>query len=166
MNIVKTAVLCSTLIVSSYSSAAGYGVIDLVRIVDNSSYLKQQNAALNQSIKPLTAKMEQLGKDIETLRKQAETQGASLNQADLQKLNSQYQAKMTEFNSSQQALQTKVQTGLQTMNNTFEGRLKQSAEALRKENNLDFIFNKNAVVAYDSKNDLTDKLIQKVNAAN
>lgn len=50
------------------------------------------------------------------------------------------------------------------MNNTFETRVKQAGEQLRQENNLDFILNKNAAVAYDAKNDLTDKMIQKVNA--
>ncbi len=164
MKILKSTVICVAALLSTYSAAEGYGVIDLVRVVDNSNYLKQQNATLNQSIKPMTSKMEQLGRDIEALRKQA--QNSSLSQADLQKLTVQYQAKLTEFDSAQKALQGKVQTGLQTMNSTFEGRVKQSAEQLRKENNLDFIFNKNAVIAFDSKHDFTDKLIQKVNAAN
>lgn len=164
MNILKSAILCSIAVCSTYTAAAGYGVIDLVRVVDSSTYLKQQNAALNQSIKPMTTKMEQLGRDIENVRKQA--QQANLSQADIQRLGTQYQAKLTEFDTAQKALQSKVQSGLQSMNNTFEGRLKQAAEQLRKENNLDYILNKNSVVAFDSKNDLTDKLIQKVNAAN
>ncbi len=50
------------------------------------------------------------------------------------------------------------------MNNTFEARVKQAAEQLRKENNLDYVLNKNAVIASDTKDDLTDKMIQKVNA--
>lgn len=50
------------------------------------------------------------------------------------------------------------------MNSTFESRVKQAAEQLRKENNLDFILNKNSTVAYDAKYDLTDKMIQKVNS--
>ncbi len=58
----------------------------------------------------------------------------------------------------------KVQTSLQGMNSTFETRVKQAAEQLRKENNLDFILNKNSTVAYDAKYDLTDKMIQKVNS--
>ncbi|MDQ9944675.1 hypothetical protein RFZ49_03965, partial [Acinetobacter baumannii] len=47
-----------------------------------------------------------------------------------------------EFNSTQQGLQSRVQTSLQSMNTTFETRVKQAAEQLRKENNLDFILNK------------------------
>jgi outer membrane protein len=35
---------------------------------------------------------------------------------------------------------------------------------LRKENNLDVVLNKNSALAYDAKYDLTDKMIQKVNA--
>lgn len=165
MKLIKMALLTVSLAMPSYVFAAGYAVIDLTRVVDNSSYLKQQNQILNNSIKPLTAKMEQIGKDIEALRKQAEAQGSKLTQADAQKMNSQYQAKVAEFDSSQKELQSKVQSGLQSMNNTLQARINQSAEQLRQENNLDFILNKNAVVAFDSKNDLTDKLIQKVNAA-
>jgi outer membrane protein len=35
---------------------------------------------------------------------------------------------------------------------------------LRQEAGLDFILNKNSALAYDAKNDLTAKMIQKVNA--
>ena len=76
----------------------------------------------------------------------------------------EYQAKVNEFNTTQQSLQTKVQSSLQTMNTTFENRVKQAAEQLRKENNLDFILNKNSTIASDAQYDLTDKMIQKVNA--
>ncbi len=42
--------------------------------------------------------------------------------------------------------------------------MKQVAEQLRKENQLDVVLNKNSALAYDAKYDLTDKMIQKVNA--
>jgi outer membrane protein len=50
------------------------------------------------------------------------------------------------------------------MNTAFEGKVKQVAEQLRKENNLDLILNKNSTIASDAQYDLTDKMIQKVNA--
>jgi len=75
-----------------------------------------------------------------------------------------YQAKLNEFNTTQQGLQTKVQSTLQSMNTAFEGKVKQVAEQLRKENNLDLILNKNSTIASDAQYDLTDKMIQKVNA--
>lgn len=149
---------------SGLSHAAGIGVVDLARVVDNSTYLKQQNASLNQSVKPTTTRLEQLGKELDALRQKAETDGRNMKEADIQKLNQQYQSKLNEFNSTQQGLQTKVQGGLQNMNNTFEARVKQAAEQLRKESNLDYVLNKNAVIASDIKDDLTDKMIQKVNA--
>ncbi|APR70228.1 MULTISPECIES: OmpH family outer membrane protein [Acinetobacter] len=148
------------LTVSAFSNAAGIAVVDLAKVVESSTYLKQQNASLGQSVKPTSTKLEQLGKEIETLQQRAQ----SANQADLQKLSAQYQAKVNEFNTTQQSLQTKVQSTLQTMNTTFENRVKQAAEQLRKENNLDFILNKNSTIASDAQYDLTDKMIQKVNA--
>ena len=49
-------------VASVAANAAGYGVIDLAKVVESSTYLKQQNASLNQSVKPTTTKLEQLGK--------------------------------------------------------------------------------------------------------
>ena len=139
--------------------AAGFGVVDLEKVVESSTFLKQQNASLEQSVKPQTTKLEQITKDIEALKQKAQAQGANV-----QQINAQYQAKVNEFQTIQQGVQAKVQSTIQSTNNTFETRVKQAGEQLRQENNLDFILNKNAAVAYDAKNDLTDKMIQKVNA--
>jgi Outer membrane protein (OmpH-like). len=46
----------------------------------------------------------------------------------------------------------------------MDTRIKQVAEQLRTENKLDVVLNKNSALAYDPKFDLTDKMIQKVNA--
>ncbi|ENX15342.1 hypothetical protein F889_00849 [Acinetobacter colistiniresistens] len=150
--------------VSATVNAAGLAVVDLAKVVESSTYLKQQNASLTQSVKPTSTKLEQLGKELESLQQKAQTDGQKMNQADIQKLTAQYQSKLSEFNSTQQGLQTKVQSSLQAMNTTFETRVKQAAEQLRKENNLDFILNKNSAIASDAQYDLTDKMIQKVNA--
>ncbi len=144
---------------SAVVNAAGYGVIDLEKVVESSQYLKQQNASLEASIKPQASKLEQLNKELATLQKQSQTQGANLKQ-----IESQYQAKMTEFTTLQQSIQSRVQTTIQNTNKTFEARVKQAAEQLRQENSLDLVLNKNAALAFDSKYDLTAKMIQKVNA--
>ncbi len=144
---------------SAVVNAAGYGVIDLEKVVESSQYLKQQNASLEASIKPQASKLEQLNKELATLQKQSQTQGANLKQ-----IETQYQAKMTEFTTLQQSVQSRVQTTIQNTNKTFEARVKQAAEQLRQENSLDLVLNKNAALAFDSKYDLTAKMIQKVNA--
>lgn len=144
---------------SGLVNAAGYGVVDLEKVVANSQYLKQQNASLEQSVKPQTTKLEQLNKDIEALRQKAQAQGANQEQ-----LAAQYQAKVTEFQTIQQGVQAKVQAAIQNTNKTFETRIKQVADQLRQENGLDMVLNKNSVLSYDPKFDLTDKMTQKVNA--
>lgn len=48
--------------------AAGFGVVDLEKVVESSTFLKQQNASLEQSVKPQTTKLEQITKDIEALK--------------------------------------------------------------------------------------------------
>ena len=154
--------LVAGLVSTSVVHAAGYGVVDLEKVVENSTYLKQQNASLQQTVNPKTTKLEQLGKELEGIQQRAQ-QNPNLSEAEKQKMMTQYQTKLKEFNSIQQGVQTTVQSAIQVMNKTLDGRVKQVAEQLRKENNLDVVLNKNSAVAYDAKYDLTDKMIQKVN---
>ncbi|TCB77476.1 OmpH family outer membrane protein [Acinetobacter sp. ANC 4173] len=160
-NIIK-ALAVSSVLLSSVVHAAGYGVVDLEQVVENSTYLKAQNASLQQSIKPQTTRLEQLSKELDAMKQKA--QGTKLSEAEMQKMSAEYQIKLNELNGIQQGLQGKVQASLQVMNKTLDSRIKQVAEQLRKEGNLDVVLNKNSALAYDAKYDLTDKMIQKVNA--
>lgn len=153
------AILGMALGLSGMANAAGFGVVDLAKVAESSTYLKQQESSLELSVKPQTTKLEQLNKEIEAIKQKAQAKGA-----DQQQLNTQFQAKVTEFQSIQQGVQSKVQSTMQNTNKTFETRVKQVAEQLRQENNLDMVFNKSSTLAYDQKSDLTDKMIQKVNA--
>lgn len=76
----------------------------------------------------------------------------------------EFEGKATQLAGVQQQVQATVQTRMQSVNKAFEGNLKRAAEQLRQENKLDVVLNKNSVLAYDAKYDLTDKMIQKVNA--
>lgn len=162
MNKVLMSILLAGLASSSMLHAAGYGVVDLEKVIENSTYLKQQNMSLQQSMKPQTSKLEQLGKELEAIQQRAQ-QNPNLAETEKQKMLTQYQAKLKEFNLIQQGLQTTVQASIQVMNKTLDGRVKQVAEQLRKENNLDIVLNRNSALAYDPKYDLTDKMVQKVN---
>ena len=162
MHKIIKALAFATVSLSSAVHAAGYGVVDLEQVVDNSTYLKAQNASLQQSIKPQTTRLEQLSKELDTMKQKA--QASKLSEAEMQKMSAEYQTKLNELNGIQQGLQGKVQASLQVMNKTLDSRIKQAAEQLRKENNLDVVLNKNSALAYDAKYDLTDKMIQKVNA--
>ena len=162
MNKILMSLLVVGLANTSVVHAAGYGVVDLEKVVENSTYLKQQNASLQQTVNPQTTKLEQLGKELEGIQQRAQ-QNPNLSEAEKQKMMTQYQTKLKEFNSIQQGVQTTVQSAIQVMNKTLDGRVKQVAEQLRKENNLDVVLNKNSALAYDAKYDLTDKMIQKVN---
>lgn len=155
---IALSMLCST---ASY--AAGYGIIDLEKIVEQSAYIKQQNASMQQQIKPQTAKIEALSKELEALQQRAQ-QGAKLSDAEKKSMTQQYQSKLQELNGLQQKVQGTVESSIQALNRAMDSRIKQAAEQLRKENNLDVVLNKNSALAYDPKYDLTDKMIQKVNA--
>lgn len=149
--------------VAPLTQAAGIGVIDLERVVEGSTYLKQQNTAFQQKIQPQTSKIEQLSKELEALQQRAQS-NTKLSDAEKQKMSTQYQAKFQELNQLQQSVQSNVQSSIQQIRTVFDARVKQITEQLRKENNLDVVLNKNSALAYDAKYDLTDKMIQKVNA--
>jgi len=148
---------------TSTVQAAGVGVIDLERLVENSTYLKQQNTSFQQTIKPQTAKIEQLNKELEAIQQRAQA-NPKMSAADKKKLEEQYQTKFKELGQLQQAIQTSAQSSIQQVRTVFDARVKQVAEQLRQENKLDVVLNKNSALAYDPKYDLTDKMIQKVNA--
>lgn len=149
--------------VAPLTQAASMGVIDLERVVEGSTYLKQQNTAFQQKIQPQTTKIEQLSKELEALQQRAQS-NTKLSETEKQKMSAQYQAKLQELNQLQQSVQTNVQSWIQQIRAVFDARIKQIAEQLRRENNLDVVLNKNSALAYDAKYDLTDKMIQKVNA--
>ncbi|ENX30068.1 MULTISPECIES: OmpH family outer membrane protein [Acinetobacter] len=149
--------------VAPLTQAASMGIIDLERVVEGSTYLKQQNTAFQQKIQPQTTKIEQLSKELEALQQRAQS-NTKLSETEKQKMSAQYQTKLQELNQLQQSVQTNVQSSIQQIRTVFDGRVKQIAEQLRRENNLDVVLNKNSALAYDAKYDLTDKMIQKVNA--
>ena len=149
--------------VAPLTQAASTGVIDLERVVEGSTYLKQQNTIFQQKIQPQTTKIEQLSKELEALQQRAQS-NTKLSETEKQKMSAQYQAKLQELNQLQQSVQTNVQSSIQQIRIVFDARVKQIAEQLRRENNLDVVLNKNSALAYDAKYDLTDKMIQKVNA--
>ena len=142
--------------------AADYGIVDVEKVVQGSTYLKQQQNTLQQSIKSQTTQIEQLQKDLAALQQKAQT--AKLTDAEKKKMSTDFEAKATQLNSLQQQVQSKVQTTMQATNTTCETRVKTAAEQVRKENKLDVVLNKNSVLASDVSADLTDKIIQKVNA--
>ncbi len=141
--------------------AADYGIVDIDKVVQGSAYLKQQQSALQQSIKPQTTQIEQLQKDLAGIQQKG---NAAKSQAEVDKLKKDFDTKAAQVNTLQQQVQSKVQTTMQATNTVFETRVKTAAEQLRKENKLDLVLNKNSVLASDLNADLTDKIIQKVNA--
>ncbi|SDB88254.1 OmpH family outer membrane protein [Acinetobacter boissieri] len=161
MNKLAATLLILSSTIATVSHAAGYGVVDMQRIVESSTYLKQQNDSLQQSVKPSATRAEQLNQEIQALQEKA----ANAKPAEVQQLKTQYEAKVKEINGLEQSIQQRVQTASQTTSQIFTARVQQAAEQLRKENNLDVILNKNAALAYDNNSDLTDKMLQKVNVA-
>ena len=148
-------------LVFTAAQAADYGIVDVEKVVQGSTYLKQQQSSLQQSIKSQTTQIEQLQKDLAGIQQKGST---AKTQAEIDKLKEQFEAKAAQLNSLQQQVQSKVQATMQATNTTFETRVKTAAEQLRKENNLNLVLNKNSVLASDASADLTDKIIQKVNA--
>ncbi len=164
MKMMKLVVATISIMASSLSFASGYGVVDLAKVIENSTYLKQQNESLNQSIKPTATKLEQLSKELNALQDKANAEGSKLKADELKRLETEFQTKLADFNKTQQELQVRMQQSVRQMNTTIESRIVQVTDQLRTENKLDLIVERGAVLSYDKKFDLTDKVIQRVNA--
>ena len=76
--------LTLTALTATVVNAAGYGVVDLERVVENSSYLKQQNSSFQQKIQPQSTKLDQLSKELQDLQQRLQT-GDKLSAADSKK---------------------------------------------------------------------------------
>lgn len=164
MNIKHLLLLAVVSLTSTLSFASSYGVIDYAKVIENSSYLKQQNESLNQSIKPTATKLEQLSKELNALQEKANLESTKLKENELKRLEQEFQTKLADFNKTQQELQVRMQQSVRQMNSTIESRIVQIADQLRTENKLDIILERGAVLSYDKKFDLTDRVIQRVNA--
>src|SRR5690606_11114096 len=133
--------------VAPLTQAASMGVIDLERVVEGSTYLKQHNTAFQQKIQPQTTKIEQLSKELEALQQRAQS-NPMLSETEKQKMSALYQTKLQELNQLQQSVQTNVRSSIQQIRTVFDVRIKQIAQQLRRENNLDVVLNKNSALAY------------------
>ncbi|MDO4222756.1 MAG: OmpH family outer membrane protein [Acinetobacter sp.] len=161
---IKAFALMTMMAASASSFAAGYGVVDFARVADSSTYLKQQQDSISQSVRPLGTKLEQLGKELQALEKKAATEAAKMSDAERTKLEQQFKTKLEEFNKAQQDLQMRMQQVSRQAQATFESRALQVADQLRAENGVDFILDRGTVLSFDKKYDFTDKMIQKLNA--
>lgn len=143
------------------AAQANYGVVDLDKVVQSSSYLKQQNASLQSSLQPKNKQLDQLQKDLLTIQSKGQK---AKSQAEHDQYLKEYEAKSKELSNLHQSIQSTVQSTMRNVNEVFVGRVKKIAEQMRTENNLEVILDKNSTLAYDAKYDLTDKMIQRVNA--
>lgn len=160
----KLALLVAGLTVSVASFANQYAVVDLPKVIESSTYVKQQEASLQQSIKADTTKLEQLRKELAAMQQKAQTDAPKMKEDELKRLEQQFETKMNEFGKLQQQVQTRVQQGMSQIENTLNTRITQVTDQLRVENKFDVVLERGVVLSYDKKVDITDKVIQRLNA--
>ena len=88
--------------------AANYGVVDIEKVMLSSTYLKSQQASLEQSIKAPSAQAQQLQKDLAAIQQKADT--VKVPEAEQKKMAADFEKKATQLNALQQEIQNKVQT--------------------------------------------------------
>ncbi|WLF84938.1 OmpH family outer membrane protein [Moraxella sp. ZY210820] len=160
----KIALLVAGMTMSVASFANQYAVVDLPKVIESSTYVKQQEASLQQSIKADTTKLEQLRKELAAMQQKAQTEAPKMKEDELKRLEQQFETKMNEFGKLQQQVQTRVQQGMGQIENTLNNRISQVTEQLRVENKFDIVLERGVVLSYDKKVDITDKVIQRLNA--
>lgn len=152
------------LVVSATAFAEKYAVVDFQKAASDTSYMKAQMASLEAAIKPQQQKHERLTKELTALQQKAQTDAKVMKDADLKKLEQDYNAKMNEYNSNAAGMQKRAQDTLANINKTLAPKIEQATEELRKAGGYSLIFKREAIASLDPAVDLTAQVTQKVNA--
>lgn len=157
--------MVGAMVASSASYALTYAVVDLDVVAEKNTYLTQQNALIEKNKTDTTAKLQRLDQQLQELQRVASSpQAQSMKEAEVKKMQADYQAKQKEAQVLYEGLQKSVQNSMLTASTTWQKRVAQAGEQLRKEHKVDVILDKKSLVSFDAKYDLTDKMTQLVNA--
>lgn len=142
------------------------GVVDSNRVLQNYQKAMDADKLLKGAEARLKKSLDEISEDIRTLREKKEKTELFVEEAQTAKLENQIQLKQMEyqqeFDRGRQALLEKNQ---ELMNPIFK-ELEQLIIKTGKEENYDLIIDKQAALYFNNKYDITDKLIDLINAEN
>lgn len=153
-------------VVSSYGAdVAKIGVVDLQRVLDQSSAGKIANAEIKKQGKKMEAELKKKGAEIEELRERIEREALVMSKEMRDEKERDYRIKVNDFKS----LERKFKQDMQVLNRKFTKQIHQETVKLVKDigkiEGYLLIIEKTVVLYSPNTIDITDKLIQKYNAS-
>ncbi len=154
------------LVASSYGAdVAKIGIVDLQRVLDQSSAGKIANAEIKKQGKEMETKLKEKGAEIEELRERIEREALVMSKEMREEKERDIRIKINDFKS----LERKFKQDMQILNRKFTKQIHQETVELVKEigktEGYLLVIEKTVVLYSPNTIDITDKLIQKYNAS-
>ncbi len=152
-------------VVSSYGAdVAKIGVIDLQRVLDQSSAGKKANAEIKKQGKKMETELKEKGAEIEELRERIEREALVMSKEMREEKERDIRIKINDFKS----LERKFKQDMQVLNRKFTQQIHQESvelvQEIGKAEGYLLIIEKTVVLYSPNTVDITDQLIQKYNA--
>ena len=146
------------------ASVAKIGVIDLQKILETSNAGKLIQTKLKKENEKMATDLQNKGNEIETIRKRLEREAMVMSKEMREEKEREQRIKVNDF----KTLQKKYRTELQKLQGQLMQQLQKDVTAITKEigkkEGYLLIMDKRGVIYTPNSVDLTDKLIQKLNA--
>jgi len=171
MRIFKTTIaatilsLCFYVIASYGADIAKIGVIDLQRVLDQSSAGKKANAEIKKQGKKMETELQEKGAEIEELRERMEREALVMSKEMREEKERDIRIKINDFKS----LERKFKQDMQLLNRQFTKQIHEETielvQEIGKTEGYLLIIEKTVVLYSPNTVDITDQLIQKYNAS-
>lgn len=170
MRAIKFASMILLLVIFFFSNpawaadVAKIGVIDLQKILEVSEAGKSIQAELKEEKDKMESDLKEKGAEIETIRKRLERESMVMSKEMREEKEREQRIKINDFKSLQQKYRTELQKLEVELMNQLKADINELVEGIGKNEGYLLIVNKFGVLYSPSSIDITDKLIQKLNA--
>ena len=146
------------------ADVAKIGVIDLQKILEVSEAGKSIQEELKKEKDKMESDLKEKGAEIETIRKRLERESMVMSKEMREEKEREQRIKINDFKSLQQKYRSELQKLEAELMNQLKADINEIVESIGKNEGYLLIVNKFGVLYSPSSIDITDKLIQKLNA--
>jgi outer membrane protein len=147
------------------ADVAKIGVIDLQKILENSNFGKSIQADLKKEKEKMESDLKQKGSEIEKIRQRLERESMVMSKEMRDDKEREQRIKINDFKTLQKRYRSDLQKLEANLMNQLKADIKELVETIGKKEGYLLIINKFGVLYAPGSIDITDKLIQKLNAS-
>ncbi len=149
---------------SNAADVAKIGVVDLKRVLDNSSAGKSAQAELTKQGKKMQEELEKRKAEIEEIQKNIERQAAVMSKEAREEKNRDLQIKVYDFKNLEKKYRSELRKSERKKLIKIQKEVLSIAQEIGKKEGYLIIIEKSAAIYVPKTLDLTDKVIQEYNA--